>query len=131
MNSRTSNRVRGTTWAFAVLALILFCWLGFAIAKLSTIFQGLRMPLPIAARLVMTYGPVGLPVLGGTAAALILLSDLFRPRRWLPLQLTSICLLLWILLAQSAFRSRIVLAVPSSTLSTNHEFLSNDSKKLQ
>ena len=92
-----------------MLTLILFCWLAFAIAKLSTIFQGLRMPWTITETLLMTYGPIGLPVLGAVAAALMLLSDLFKPRRWLPLQVTTICLLLWVLLALFAFQSRIVL----------------------
>lgn len=74
------------------------------------------MPLAITERLLMTYGPIGLPVLAAIAAALMLLSDLFRPRRWLPLQVTSIWLLLWFVLALFAFQSRIVLGVSSSTL---------------
>ena len=97
MNGRAGNRVRGTTYAFAALVLALFCWLGFAIAKCSTIFEGLEARLPLQLKLVVICGPVGLPLLGVVAAALILLSDLFRPRRWLPLQLTSVCIFLWML----------------------------------
>jgi hypothetical protein len=107
MNSGTSNRVRGTTWAVAALVLILFCWLGFAITKFLAIFQGLETRLPNDLRLVVTYGSVGVPVLGLVAAALILLSDLFRARRWLLLQLTSVCIVLWMLLAMFVLQSRI------------------------
>ena len=127
MNSSTNKRVRGTTGAFAALTLILFFWLAFAITKFSTIFQGLRVPLPIDTRIVVTYLPIGLPLLGILAAALILLLDFFRPRRWLPLQLTSACLVLWLLLAMFAFQS-LFFSVPFSTLSSSHEPPSTNNK---
>jgi hypothetical protein len=93
MTSRTTSRIRGTTWAFAALALISFCWLGFAVTKFSTIFQGLRVPLPIDLRLVVTCGPVGLPVLGIVVAGLIILSDVFLRRRWLPTALACVSMI--------------------------------------
>ena len=114
MNSRTSNRVRGTTWAFAALALILFCWLGLLTFKVGPIFNGLESRLRIDTRLVLAYGPLGLPLFGVVAAGGVILSDLFLPFRWIPTVLTILC----IGVAIMAFRA---LTVPICVMTPTHQ----------
>lgn len=94
MNSQPVRRVRGTTWALAALALILFCWLGFAVAKLSTIFDGLSVPLPLVMKLMISYGSLGLPLFGVVAAGLMILSDLFLLHRGLVTWLASVSMII-------------------------------------
>jgi len=101
MKRNTAMRVRGTTWAFAALCLIAFCWLGLAASRFAPIFQGLEPRLPMDTRLVVTYGAVWLPIFGVVAALVVILSDFFLPRQRLPLALTAV----FMLLAMIAFRA--------------------------
>ena len=104
MKSRSGNRVRGTTWAFAALVLILFCWLGLLTVKVGPIFHGLELHLRIDTRPVLTYGALGLPLFGVVAAGVMILSDRFLPFRWLPTVLAGVS----VVVAIMAFRALIV-----------------------
>lgn len=73
MNSHASNKVRGITWAWAALTLILFCWLGLLVFKAGPILQDLGPLLSAATKLAITYGSLGLPFFGVVAAGLMIL----------------------------------------------------------
>jgi hypothetical protein len=113
MRSGTSNRVRGTTWVFAVLALSLFCWLGVLTFKCRPIFNGLEFAMRIDTSLAVTYGPIGLPLFGMLVASVFTLSDLFRALRWFRTVLT----ILGIAIAIMTFHA---LTVPMCTMALTH-----------
>jgi hypothetical protein len=113
MRSHTSNGVRGTTWVFALLSLILFCWLGLLTSKCRPIFNGLELAIRIDTRLALTYGPIGLPLFGLLLASLFTLSDLFQPL----CRFRTALIILGLAIAIMTFHA---LTVPMCTMAPTH-----------
>jgi hypothetical protein len=82
VNHPTHIQVRRDSWLLAVAFLIAFCCLGFFIARFAPIFRGVESELPAADRLIIAYGPIAFPLLGGIAALSFVLSDHFFRRQW-------------------------------------------------
>ena len=83
MKHHIAIRARRESWAIAVLCFAVFCWLGFAAGRFGAIWAGLEVNLPVATRLLFTYGPTAFPLFGVVAAVALLLSDTLFHSRWM------------------------------------------------
>lgn len=67
---------------FAVLIVVVFCWLGFAAYKIAPVWEGLGVRLPFMNRLMLLYGPFAAPIIGVIGAISIIVLGVRCPRHW-------------------------------------------------
>jgi hypothetical protein len=97
-------RIRAQSWGLAAFFLIASCWVGFAVTRFASIFDGLQVHLPVLTKLVITAGPVAFPVFGIAAAVALLLTDGFSQARWMLWALIAV----FALCAVCAFRAVLI-----------------------